>query len=240
MKKLVLTTLILPVIAVLTVASYSSRSHPIIQTLPAGLGAISGVVLDESGKPIAEARVYARIVDEPIHGGLHSVLTDKKGNFLLDRVLPGLNAVHAFKEEDGYPDTFFAVYYATNPSAVPRVTVFDGQVANVVIQLGPKATNVALDVSDSDSGDQISGASVELSNAEDPSIYVSLSCREDRQGKCHVLIPAQPIRVKMKKQGYEDRDITEEITSQVLGASLQASEKREIAIRLRRSKRTVP
>lgn len=239
MKKFIFTGLIVLASAVVAVTSYSSRPGTAPPNMLPPFGSISGFVVDENGKPIAGATVYARLADQGAHGQMNSMLTDREGRFLLGQVRPGLNTVHAFKEEDGYPDTFFA-FYVTSAAAIPHVTVFEGQVANVTVQLGPKAIRVALNVSDSDSNEPIKDASLELRRAADPSVYVSMSCRPDGNGKCQVLIPPQPTRVKMKKAGYEDLDITDQITAQVLAANRQPSETREMAIRLRRTKQAVP
>lgn len=198
-----------------------------------------GASLTKTPNRSLEPGFNARTLSQGAHGQMKSVLTDKEGRFFLDRVPPGLNTVHAYKEEDNYPDTFFALY-VTNPAAVPRVMVIEGKEAHVDVKLGPKAIRVAVDVSDSDSGEQIQDASVELRQSADPSIYLSLSCRSESDGRCYVLIPAQPTRVKMIREGYEDRDITDEISADLSGTNLKPSETRNFSIHLRRAKRAVP
>lgn len=240
MKRLLVTGFVIIAIAAASAISYSSRRGTASQNIAPGFGAISGTVLDENGRPIAIADVYSRPTGQPGNGRIIPVQTDKNGKFLLEKVPPGLNTVHAFKEEDGYPDTCFA-FYVTDPRAIPQVSVYQQQVANVVVQLGPKAAKMIIQVFDADTNDQIEDAAIELRRPGDPAAYVSLSCIPDETtGKCEVLIPPLPTNIKASKSGYDEQDVTSRLGPRTDIVTLNPGEIRQLAIHLRRTKNVKP
>ncbi len=236
MKKVIVTAFVFSAIALAAAISYSAMRSGIYQKIKPGFGAISGIVFDENGRPIALANVYSRPTAQPSNGRVISVQTDKDGKFFLERVPPGLNTVHAFKEEDGYPDTLFA-FYVTDPRAVPQVGVYQQQVADVVVQLGPKAAKMIIQVFDADTNDQIESAAVELRRPGDPNAYVSLSCiPSEATGKCEILIPPLPTNIKASKSGYDEQDVTRQLGPRTDVAALNPGETRHLSICLRRTK----
>jgi hypothetical protein len=240
MKRVIFTSVIVAALAATAAVSHSSLIRRTSQNFAPGFGAISGVVFDEGGRPLMGATVYSRPSGQPSNGRVKTVLTDKGGKFFLDKVPPGLNTVHAFKEEDGYPDTFFA-FYVTDPRAVPQVGVYQQQVADVAVQLGPKAAKMIIQVFDADTNDQIESAAVELRRPGDPNAYVSLSCiPSEATRKCEILIPPLPTNIKASKSGYDEQDVTGQLGPRTDVATLNPGETRHLAIRLRRTKNVKP
>lgn len=112
---------------------------------------------------------------------------------------------------------------------------------NVVVQLGPKATKMIIQVFDADANDQIENAAVELRRPGDPAAYVSLSCIPDETtGKCEVLIPPLPTNIKASKSGYDEQDVTSRLGPRTDVATLNPGEIRQLAIHLRRTKNVKP
>jgi Carboxypeptidase regulatory-like domain len=71
---------------------------------------IRGTVMDDSGAPVAGAKVHAERTDVPSGGAVRFVETSSDGVFVLDQLEHGAYAVFASKESDGYPETAFAFY----------------------------------------------------------------------------------------------------------------------------------
>jgi hypothetical protein len=234
MIKVRVTALVFSAIILAAAISYPAKRNGLSQKTERGFGAISGFVIDENGHPVALANVYSMPSSQPTNGRVMSVQTDKDGKFLLQSVPPGLNTVHAYKEDDGYPDTFFA-FYVTDRRAIPQVTVYQQQVANVVVQLGPKAGKMVIQVFDVDTNERIDNAAVELKRPGDPNAYVSLSCiPSETSGSCEILVPPLPTNIKASKSGYAEQDLTGQLGSQTGVATLTPGETKHLTIHLRR------
>jgi|ERR1041385_7984714 hypothetical protein len=118
--------------------------------------AIAGTVHDLEGKPISGAVVYAyeraRVIGRFVRLETRSKLD---GQFLIKGVLPGSYQVHAYKEVDGYPDTFFA-FFNTNKNGWKDVEVSPSRVSNVALELGPKGAWLSVSIRD-EAGNEVSG-----------------------------------------------------------------------------------
>jgi carboxypeptidase family protein len=103
-------------------------------TAPAGTGSVRGVVLDEDGKPVAGATVFAAgTAYKP------SAVSNDEGQFLLQGLAPGNWGLLAYKKSDGYPANFFAFFSSTGNVQVPSVDVAGGKVTeNATVRLGPQ------------------------------------------------------------------------------------------------------
>jgi len=98
-----------------------------------GTGILYGVISDLSGSPIANAEVYA--IDSEDFRTRFSTLTSDDGSFLL-KVRPGDYEIHAFKEADNYPDTFFSFFSTTNKEGWQRVHVPVGGSIPISLKIG--------------------------------------------------------------------------------------------------------
>lgn len=163
--------------------------------VPPALGSVEGVVLDDDGKPVENARVYGL----PVQNMLRRLSTtaDAQGNFVLTSLPPGDVYLHAYKESDGYPDNFFAFYKTTDRSAPRKFTVGPGMpVRGVVITLGLKAAYLRF----------------EITNQEGMPLNAGLIfTRDDMQGTHQrgisapetIMVPPVPFRLAVEVQGYE-------------------------------------
>jgi hypothetical protein len=67
-------------------------------------GRLSGIVLNERAQPAPDITVQALNTSVPFQGSLPWTLTDTKGRFALDFLLPGHTYVNAFNEKAFYPN----------------------------------------------------------------------------------------------------------------------------------------
>ncbi len=172
-------------------------SRPSQQVVSTGFGAIEGHVVNTQGQAVAGATVFADNSEGPIMGRLSEVSTDKAGEFLLQRVKPGINHVHAYKENEGYPNTIFAVFAIGR--MIPTVNVIEGQVTkDVIVQLGPKAGKLVGEVVDADGGRPLKEFGITIFNNDNPSdpyrsFGISRMVTQTGAG-FEVLVPAVPFK----------------------------------------------
>jgi len=163
------------------------------------VGTVVGRVLDAQGKGVAGAHVYAFLVDKPGMGGRFYAITDENGNFSLNRVLSGLNEIHAFKQEDGYPDNLFAFF---SSARVPTVEMpSGGSVNDVIVRLGPTSGQLTGALVNSRSSTAISQATITLTREDNPQYYVKMG--PDKDGHFRLLVPPLPFRVRVAATGFE-------------------------------------
>jgi len=163
-----------------------------------GEGVIQGVVLGEGRQPVRGAKVHAELKGVPMAKAIRYVETDENGLFLIDQLEFGTYYVAAKKEEEGYGDTGFSFF---NDQPVPTAQISDQhRVADVVINLGPKAGILTGTISDSATGKPIP-AGFWLVQAKDRNKWMGTSAAADFR----VLIPStKEMEVKVSAPGYED------------------------------------
>lgn len=175
-------------------------------------GVIEGRVVDKRGQPIADATVVAFSADAPLNGRLPEAHTDNTGAFVLERVKAGINNVHAYKEQDGYPNTIFAVFAIGRD--VPVVNIIGGQTTkDVLVRLGPKAGKLAGRVIDANTGRSLKEVEITVFNDDDRndpyrSFDFSRMVTQTAIG-FQVLVPSVPFRVKVSAPDYDTWDGTE-------------------------------
>lgn len=159
-------------------------------------GSIQGTVLDQNGKPLANAIVYA--LPEQNTRTQVRTFTDAQGRFLLKDIPLGKVSVDAFKETDGYPYNFFPFF---NPETRPRpqIELTSAEVpAQMDIKLAPKAALLSLNVKDQ-RGKAVDG-SIELT-------FTRSGLREDFRAivtaQNTILVPALPFRFSVEAKGYQ-------------------------------------
>jgi len=167
-----------------------------------GYGAVQGKVVDELGKPLPGAKVYAEPVkteDAPT-GKLLFVTTDENGDFTLEHLVTGENVICASKEEAFYPDTGTAAL-ATDLSALPRVHVEESKLTpSITVRLikGGKLTGSILDAL---SGHPVKDSRIRLTRGDDPRLYISTG--PDEQAHFEFVVPSKPFRVEVTASGYK-------------------------------------
>jgi len=163
-------------------------------------GTIAGTVVDETGKPVAGAKVHIAQKDVLV---VHQIVqyheTDDGGHFRIPHVPWGTYVVVAGKESAGYPAPVFAAFYSSY--TLPNVTLReDFPSADIVVRIGPKAGILDIEpVADQATGKEIRSASVTLRRAEDPHLFLSASTTQRR-----VFVPAfTEVLIEITAEGYK-------------------------------------
>ena len=167
------------------------------QRAEVGEGVIQGVVLGEASRPVRGAKVHAELKDIPMAKAIRYVETDENGFFLFDQLEFGTYYVAAKKQEEGYGDSGFSFF---NDEPVPTAQISaQHRIADVVINLGPKAGVLTGTISNAVTGKPIP-AGFWLVQAKDRNKWMSTSATPNFR----VLIPSsREMEVKVSAPGYE-------------------------------------
>jgi hypothetical protein len=188
----------------------------------AGLASIQGAVLNERGQPVTGATAYVAN-----RGGKQiRADTDVEGRFTLANIPLGDGEIYvnAFKESDGYPYNFFSFFMNTNRPPI-KLRVEPGAVLkNVVIQLGPKAATLNLEITDQDGTPLAEGLSLTFTRADVPGVF-SVGAASPHYS---MLVPPVRFRFTVGATGYQSWN--SEATTPSAGGSL------DMVIRLNRAK----
>jgi hypothetical protein len=160
-----------------------------------GDGSIEGVIRDLSGAAVAKASVYA--YDYYNFRKRINTTADSDGRFVFRDVPSGTYIVHAYKENEGYPDTFFSFFDAGNHKAWRRVEVEAEQTTNANLELGPKYAVLKLSIKD-EQGNSISG-SLTFTRVDDPKRPYGVGVTPNAE----LLVPPVPFRFQIEAKGYQ-------------------------------------
>jgi hypothetical protein len=176
------------------------------------------VYLDPMDGPPPPGRQYAFRQD--------TVKTDKNGKFEI-HVAAGRYAIHAFKVEDGYPDSVFAFSLAPN-SEIPKVHLSPGRNLSFGdLKLGPKPAVLHLTAVDAVTGGTLEGAEYTLCQVLRPTYCIT----SNASGVYDVSAPPTEITIEVSAKGYAKTRYQEKGTSFV---SPGPGEQRSIAVKLAR------
>lgn len=159
-------------------------------------GTLEVYVRNLRGDPISEANVYA-MASGHIRGRVPRFKTDVNGVVLLKGLPAGDYEVHAYKESEGYADTFFAFFATSNKKAWQRVQVVPSKTTNVVLELGPKVAKLKLVVRNERG--QTVGGSLLFSRLDNPALTLQMAIT----GDAIVLVPPVPFRFRFEAHGYQ-------------------------------------
>ena len=167
------------------------------QATEVGEGVIQGVVLGEEGQPVRGAKVHAELKGIPMAKAIRYVETDEKGFFLIDQLEFGTYYVSAKNEEEEYGDSGFSFF---NDQPVPMAQISaQHRIADVVVNLGPKAGILTGTISDAATGKPIP-AGFDLAQVKDRTKWMGTSAAPNFR----VLIPSsKEMEVKVSTPGYE-------------------------------------
>jgi Carboxypeptidase regulatory-like domain len=162
-------------------------------------GSIRGVVVDSSGVPIPGAKVNA----SPLGGWkivrfVQFAETDEQGRFVIERLQLGKYAVFGMKEAAQYPN-MSSSFYSNNvfPSAVLTASA---PVAEVRVQLGPKAGILTGHITSAENGFPLNDAGLKLTRAAVPDEWLSTSVRPEYS----VLVPSNTdVLLEVSAPGFE-------------------------------------
>jgi hypothetical protein len=162
-----------------------------------GEGVIQGVVLGEGGRPVGGAKVHAELKGVAMAKLIRNVETDENGLFVIDRLEFGTYYVAATNEEEGYGDSGFSFF---NEQPVPMAQISDQhRIADVVVNLAPKAGILTGTISDAATGKPIP-AGFDLAQVKDRTKWMGTSAAPNFR----VLIPpSKEMEVKVSAPGYE-------------------------------------
>jgi hypothetical protein len=167
------------------------------QSKDLGEGVIQGVVLGEGGQPVRGAKVHAELIGVPMAKLIRYVETDESGFFLIDRLAFGNYYVGAMKEEEGYGSNDSS-FFTDKPLTTVRISA-QHRIADVVVNLGPKAGILRGTISDASTGKPIP-AGFDLAQVKDRNKWIGTSAAP----QFRVLIPSsKEIEVKVSAPGYE-------------------------------------
>jgi hypothetical protein len=149
-------------------------------------GSVKGVVVDETGKPLAGAEVHIAEKKSFVgHRLIQIYETNNDGRFLIDNVSWGTYVVMVGKEDAGYPDTKLAFY--SNLAAPTVILAPESPSADVIVKIGPKAGVLDLDpVTDVVTGKKIDSATITLRRTQNPDLFLTTSAAGGR-----LLVPSR-------------------------------------------------
>ena len=158
------------------------------------VGDVEGIVLDQRGKPIANADIEVK--GEQIGRGLLTK-TDSAGRFTLQNLPPGVIYIYASKEKDGYLRGFSNFNAVPNDQSLISVTVEAEQTTRVTIKRRAGAY-LKLNVTD-EKGHRVPYG-VELRRDDQPGQF----WRESMSPGEKLQVPAVPFRLSVQSDGYTD------------------------------------
>jgi Carboxypeptidase regulatory-like domain len=165
-------------------------------TATSGLGSVQGVVLDQQGKPIPGADVYA-LPEEDMRRPVASATTDSAGKFLL-RDLPAARVyIYTYKESDGYPNGFAAFFALPNDQSLVVVKVEAEQTTTITIKRGARSARLKVHITD-ENGNRM-GAGLTLTREDQAGENYGMGT----DGEVSMLVPPVPFRVMIDADGYE-------------------------------------
>ena len=194
-------------------------------------GSIRGEVRDSHGAVVANATVYAKIMDgRPLGGRIPQTLTDEYGSYRFESLPCGRYSVSAAKEEEGYPEPFIFAG-SMKPVEVELCGNSDSAIANLTFV--KKAAVLVGTVKDEVTGKGVD-AGVEFRWTSDPDGPWSVS---SLNAKFRILVRTDtPFFMTVSHTGYEDWKYTKNgVPSAILLAS---DEKLELNIVLKPKKKS--
>ena len=163
---------------------------------------IAGTVVDEGGKSVHGAAVYAHPTDRPIAGIIPHATTDGSGSLTISALDYGRYSVSAAKPDEGYPELNLAFYAGLRANLrVVRLSA-KHQFASVALSLGNKAGILKGTVADAVTGKPLN-ANVEFRWALEPRNFLSGSGLTNAEFR--VLVPSNhPVTMVVSLEGYEN------------------------------------
>jgi Carboxypeptidase regulatory-like domain len=210
MRKLALLFPVLVITFLSLIHTPASRIKSQLTTVPSGKNsaAIKGIVTTSGGQPISKATVYVSGLGNGERLTRRNVVTtDDQGRFILPNLPDGEYTIHAYKEDDGYPDLTFSFYsVAYNAVQWPQITIVNGTtVEDVIIHLAsPKCGRLLITVIDAETNKKIRDAQVSLTHEGNPkTLLMSGTNRPD--DSFNLLVPPNiVVALKVSAPGYRD------------------------------------
>lgn len=185
-------------------------------------GVIRGKVIDENGVPVIGANVHAELHGVAMATAIRYVQTHDEGSFAIDRLAFGTYDVNGGKEQDGYPQSNWALY-ADKPLAT---VVISGErpTSDVVLKFGPKAATLVGAVRDTATGKPLNSTFLIRRSGNR---WISTSAPPE----FHLLVPPDtPIEVEVSAPGYKTWRYADEVGPPL---QLQSDAKERLEVELK-------
>ncbi|MGD9560855.1 MAG: carboxypeptidase-like regulatory domain-containing protein [Pyrinomonadaceae bacterium] len=150
---------------------------------------ITGIVLDDKGSPLANARVSALHMTRPLKGRLPSSFTDNDGRFKISDLEAARYSVVVENETEGYANFLSIAYQSILTLAEPTE---ETPSAYVAIQMSPQAGRITGLVTDKN-GAKVKEANVKICLIADPE-RCSYGLGDDN-GRFQILAPPETVVV---------------------------------------------
>lgn len=158
-------------------------------------GTVEGVVVEDEGKPLADATVTSYTQAKGVTRDVMQYQANGNGEFSL-RLPEGKVWLLAHKNSAGYPYAFFA-FYVMPGQEFPTVEVKPGEtIKGVVIRVGVKAAHLTYEVLN-EKGEEVLGGFV-FERLDQPTPYTTSAPANN-----DLLIPPVPFRATFEAKGYK-------------------------------------
>lgn len=195
-------------------------------------GSIRGIVLDDEGKPLPDAIVYA-MPQQDMRSQIDAS-TDANGKFEMNNLPAGSFYLSAYKETAGYPYDFFSFYIMPHAKVPIEVEVRSGGISDsVILQLGEKAAYLTIVVTAEDGSALTDGVQLVFSRPDLPGSYQrGASSRAE-----HIPVPPVPFRLMVKAAGFQPwHYVADEGQSRSGLISLSSGQSIALSVQLKRSR----
>lgn len=156
---------------------------------------VTGTVQDGNGSPISGANVQAIL--ESDYKKQFPDITDSNGRFAISELPAGTFFLQAYKESDGYPQSFFA-FFSRPGMQFPSITLKPGEaISGAVIKLGAKAARINLDIASQDGKPLDAALSFSRPDVVNGSYSVGVN------SKTSLLVPPVPFKLTVESNGYK-------------------------------------
>jgi len=164
---------------------------------------VTGQVLNDEGRPVANAEVCGHPTMIPWVGPLPCGDSDSKGKFSLHVWVPAEYVITAAKEKDGYPDAHNG-FYGSPAVVFPSLVVTENKARQeVTIQLGLPYGKVIGKIVDAETNKPIEIVSIEMHHANTPANFIKMGTSYSK-GRLRLLLPPVPVIFKISAEGYQD------------------------------------
>ncbi|HVG33830.1 MAG TPA: carboxypeptidase-like regulatory domain-containing protein [Pyrinomonadaceae bacterium] len=163
--------------------------------------AISGIVHDNAGAAVADARVCASQAERG--KDVLCAKSDKEGRFTLKLKEAGTYLLVPEKLADGYVAQYLSFFRAPTPSITEVVLNSANAHPFVSIMIGPKNGTLRGSLMDTTSGLPLENVQLTLCLADEPSDCFSTRAKS-ADGSFNISAPHVPFTLKINADGYED------------------------------------
>jgi hypothetical protein len=171
-------------------------SDGLAQSSATATGTIQGVVLENDGKPLAGAEVYA-LPEENMLKPIRA-RADDKGKFTISDVPAGTVYLEAAKEDQGHPYSLFSFFIMPGQKEPNQIKVKAGEVTKgALIRMGAKAASLTIMLTD-ESNRPVPNAAFVFVRPDIPGGY-----RRGAGEKTTLQVPPVPFHFSVMAPGYE-------------------------------------